>query len=179
MANSKIVEQKAELVNHIADKLTNSPSTIVVDYRGLSVDEVTALRKTAREAGVEYKVYKNTMVTRALDQAGIEGFSEYFVGPTAVAFASEDAVTPAKILDKFAKEHKNLEIKAGIVDGKVIDAAGVTALAKLPSREVLVAQVLGTLNAPIAGLVNVLNGNIRGLAVALNAIAEQKAAQEA
>ncbi len=179
MANSAIIESKAKLVDELADKLKNAPSTIVVDYRGVNVDEVTALRKAAREAGVEYKVYKNTMVKRALDKAGIEGFSEYFEGPTAIAIATEDAVAPAKVLDKYAKEFKNLEIKAGLVDGKVVDVDGVTALAKLPAREVLVAQVLGTLNAPITGLVNVLNGNIRGLAVALNAIAEQKAAQEA
>ncbi|MGI6109731.1 MAG: 50S ribosomal protein L10 [Eubacteriaceae bacterium] len=173
------IELKSQLVSEIAEKLKNSPSTIVVDYRGLNVDEVTNLRKQARDAGVEYKVYKNTMVRRALEQAGIEGMEEYFTGPTAVAFAAEDAVTPAKILNDFTKDHKNLEIKAGLVDGKVVDTAGVVQLAKLPSKEVLIAQVLGGLNAPITGFVGVLNANLRGLAVALGQIAEQKAAAEA
>ena len=173
------IELKAQLVTEIADKLQNSPSPIVVDYRGLNVEEVTDLRKQAREAGIEYKVFKNTMVRRALDQAGIEDLAQYFVGPTAVAFAAEDAVEPAKILSKFAKDHKKLEIKAGLVDGSVIDASGVEKLAKLPAKEVLIAQVLGGLNSPIAGFVGVLNANLRGLAVALGQIAEQKAAAEA
>ncbi len=173
------IEVKQQLVSAISDKLKNSQAAVVVDYRGLNVEEVTELRKLSREAGIEYKVYKNTMMRRALEEAGIDGLTEVFVGPTAIAVSLEDAVAPAKILSEFAKTHKNLEIKAGLVDGKAIDAAGVADLAKLPAREVLIAQVLGGLNAPISGFANVLNGNLRGLAVALNAIAEKKQAEEA
>ncbi|WKY47199.1 50S ribosomal protein L10 [Eubacteriaceae bacterium ES3] len=170
------VEEKQVIVQEIADKFRNSQTAVLVDYRGLNVEEVTELRKKAREAGIDYKVYKNSMMRFAAKETGLEGLLDVMVGPTAVAFCETDPVAPAKLLSEFAKTHKALEIKAGMVDGKVLDVKGVEDLAELPPREVLVAKVLGGLNAPITGFVNVLNGNIRGLVVALNAIAEQKQA---
>lgn len=170
------VAEKQVIVQEIAEKFRNSQTAVLVDYRGLNVEEVTELRKKAREAGIDYKVYKNSMMRFAAKETGLEGLLDVMVGPTAVAFCETDPVAPAKLISEFAKTHKALEIKAGMVDGKVLDVKGVEDLAELPPREVLVAKVLGGLNAPITGFVNVLNGNIRGLVVALNAIAEQKQA---
>ncbi|MBC3795734.1 50S ribosomal protein L10 [Acetobacterium paludosum] len=170
------IEIKQVVVQEIAEKFRNAQTAILVDYRGLNVEEVTELRAKARAAGIDYKVYKNSMMRFAAKETGYEGLLDVLVGPTAVAFCDTDPVAPAKLLNDFAKLHKALEIKAGMVDGKCLDVKGVEALAELPSREVLVARVLGGLNAPISGFVNVLNGNMRGLVVALNAIAEQKQA---
>lgn len=167
---------KEQIVREIREKFEKAVSVIFVDYRGLNVEEVTQLRKKFREAGAEYKVYKNTLMRRALDSLGIEGLDEYLTGPNAVAIGYEDPVTPAKILSEFAKDHEKLEIKVGMVDGRVIGLDRVKALANLPSREVLIAQVLGGLNAPITGFANVLQGNIRKLVYALNAIKDQKSA---
>ncbi len=173
------LEEKIQLVNELADKFGQAKSIIVVDYRGLNVEELNDLRKQTREEDVEYKVYKNTMVRRALDQAEIEGISEYFVGPTAVAISQIDEVTPARILNNFAKDHNNLEIKVGYVSGQPFDLEQVKSLASLPPKEELVAKALGGLNAPITGLAGVLNATIRGLAIALGQIAEQKQNEEA
>ncbi|MGL4283943.1 MAG: 50S ribosomal protein L10 [Eubacterium aggregans] len=169
------IEAKQVIVQEIADKLKNAQGTVVVDYRGLNVEEVTDLRKQARDQGVDYKVYKNSMMRFAAKEAGLEGLLESLVGPTGIAFCESDPVAAAKLFSNFAKEHKALEIKAGVVEGRVLDVAGVDELAKLPPREQLVAKVLGGLNAPIAGFANVLNANLKGLVVAFNAIAEQKA----
>ena len=171
------IEAKQAIVQEIADKMKNAQGTVVVDYRGLNVEEVTELRKKARENNIDYKVYKNSMMRFAAKEAGVEGLLDVLVGPTAIAFCEDDPVAPAKLINDFAGEHKALEIKAGVVEGKVLDVAGVKALAELPPREVLVAKVLGGLNAPISGFANVLNANLKGLVVALNAIAEQKGAE--
>ena len=168
------IEAKQAIVQEIADKMKNAQGTVVVDYRGLNVEEVTELRKKARENNIDYKVYKNSMMRFAAKEAGVEGLLDVLVGPTAIAFCEDDPVAPAKLINDFAGEHKALEIKAGVVEGKVLDVAGVKELAELPPREVLVAKVLGGLNAPISGFANVLNANLKGLVVALNAIAEQK-----
>lgn len=170
---SSKIESKKKLVEEIKEKISESQGIVLVDYRGLNVEEDTELRNQFRKAGVEYKVYKNTMMRFAFKDLGLEDFNKYLVGPSAIAY-SKDPVAPAKITNEFAKKHKNLEIKAGVVDGKVIDIDGVKSLADLPSKEVLIAQVLGGLNGPISGFVNVLQGNIRNLVYALNAIAEQK-----
>ena len=171
------IEAKQAIVQEIADKMKNAQGTVVVDYRGLNVEEVTELRKKARENNIDYKVYKNSMIRFAAKEAGVEGLLDVLVGPTAIAFCEDDPVAPAKLINDFAGEHKALEIKAGVVEGKVLDVAGVKELAELPPREVLVAKVLGGLNAPISGFANVLNANLKGLVVALNAIAEQKGAE--
>lgn len=171
------IEAKKVLVQEIAEKLKNAQSTVVVDYRGLNVEEVTELRSKARDLNIEYKVYKNSLVRFAAKEAGLEGLLEVLVGPTAIALCESDAVAPAKLINDFAGDHKALEIKAGVVEGKVLDVQGVKDLAELPPREVLVAKALGGLNAPIAGFANVLNANLKGLVVALNAVAEKKGAE--
>lgn len=167
---------KEQVVNEIKEKFQRAEAVVLVDYRGLNVAEVTELRKRFREAGADYKVYKNTLMTRALTELGMEGLIPYLTGPNAVALGYDDPVVPAKIISEFAKDHEKLEIKAGMISRKVIGAEGIKSLASLPSKEVLVAQVLGGLNAPITGFVNVLQGNIRNLVYALNAIAEKKTA---
>ncbi len=171
-----VVEQKKQVVQQIKDKIEKAQSVVLVDYRGLNVEEVTDLRKKYTEAGVEYKVYKNTLMRFAFKEAGLEEFNKNLTGPNAIALSYEDAVSAAKITNQYAKENEKLEIKAGIVDGNVIDIEGIKALANIPSREVLIAQVLGGLNSPITGFVNVLQGNIRNLVYVLNAISEQKEA---
>lgn len=170
------LQAKAQIVEEIKEKISSSQSMVLVDYRGLNVAQLTELRKRYRDAGVDYKVYKNTMMRFAFKELGLEEFNEYLKGPSAVAFGINDPVSAAKISTEFAKTNDKLEIKAGIVDGKVISAEGVKNLAELPPREVLIAQVLGGFNAPIQGFANVLQGTIRGLAIALNAIAEKKSA---
>lgn len=171
---SKVMEMKKSVVEEIKGKIDGSQSVVLVDYRGLTVEETTELRKKFREAGVEYKVYKNSMMRFAFKDAGLEEFNEHLKGPNAVAFGIEDPVAPAKITKEFAKDHTNLEIKAGVVDGKIIDLDGIMGLADLPSREVLIAQVLGGLNGPISGFANVLGANIKNLVYALNAIKEKQ-----
>lgn len=165
---SSVIEKKQALVGEIADKLKNSPSTVIVDYRGLSVAQVTELRKQLREAGVEFKVYKNTMTRRAAEQAGIEGLEAFLTGPNAIAFGAEDVVAPAKILNEFAKKNEALEIKAGVLEGNFVSVEEVKALAELPSREGLLSMVLSVLQAPI-----------RNFALATKAVADQKEEQGA
>lgn len=170
------LEEKQQVVEEIRGKFQEAQSAVLVDYRGLNVEEVTQLRSKFREEGVDYKVYKNTMIRFAAKEAGLEGLLEHLVGPTAVAFGMEDPVAAAKIIYDFAKEHEALDIKAGMVDGDVIDVDGVKNLAELPPREILIAKVLGGLNAPISGFANVLQGTVRGLVYALNGVKEQKEA---
>lgn len=158
-----IIAKKAQLVDEVAAKFSESVSVIVVDYRGLTVEEVTELRKQLREANVEMKVIKNSILSRAAEQAGLEGMKDVFTGPTAVAFSKEDVVAPAKIIDEFAEKAKALEIKGGVIEGKVASLEEVVALAKLPSREGLLSMLLSVLQAPV-----------RNVAYAVNAVAESK-----
>ncbi|MBO8172738.1 MAG: 50S ribosomal protein L10 [Bacillaceae bacterium] len=171
------IERKKQIVEEIKEKIEKSESMVLVDYRGLTVDEVDELRRKFRESNVDYKVYKNTMMRFAFKEAGYEEFNTYLTGPNAIAFGFEDAVAPAKITSEFGKEHDALEIKAGIVNGQIVDVDGIKSLADLPSREVLIAQVLGGLNGPISGLANVLQGTIRNLVYALNAVKEKQEAE--
>lgn len=171
------LETKKQVVELMTEKFNGSKSVIITDYRGLTVAEVTELRSKLREAGVEYKVVKNTLLKIAAKNAGIEGADDYFQGPTAVAFGLEDAVSPAQVLSKFAKDHKDLEIKGGILEGNIIGVQEVKALADLPSREVLLGQVASVFQAPIAGLVNVLQGPIRKLGYALEEVRKVQEAQ--
>ncbi len=176
MPNDKVLEQKKAMVEEMSQKLSQAAAGVFVDYRGLTVEEDTKLRNELRAAGVEYKVVKNSILKFAAEQQGLNELDPFLNGPTAVALCESDAVAPAKVLSKFAKDIEALEIKTGFVDGKVIGLDEIKALADLPSKEVLVAKALGGLNAPISGFVNVLNANLRGLAIVLNAIAEQKSA---
>ena len=170
------LQAKVQVIEEIKEKISSSQSMVLVDYRGLNVAQLTELRKRYREAGVDYKVYKNTMMRFAFKELGLEEFNEFLKGPSGVAFGKNDPVSAAKVTTEFAKTNDKLEIRAGIVDGKVIGVEGVKSLAELPSREVLVAQVLAGFNAPIQGFANVLQGTIRGLAIVLNAIVEKQTA---
>ncbi len=174
MPSDKILKEKQAEVACIEESLRTSLATVLVDARGLTVEEDSELRVTLRKAGVQYKVRKNTLAKRAAESLKIENAESFFVGPTAIATCSESFTSAAKILCEYAKKFNALEIKGGIVEGKIISADEVQNLAKLPSKEELIAKVLGGFNAPISGFVNVLNGNLRGLVVALNAIAEKK-----
>lgn len=163
MPSEKILSEKQQYVAALAERLKNSAAGVVVDYKGITVADDTALRKSLREAGVQYEVVKNTMLKLAAKEAGLEGLNSVLEGTTALATSAEDPIAAAKVLGEFAEKNKNFTIKAGFMDGEVIDAAKVTAVGKLPSKEQLVGQLLSVLVAPI-----------RDMAVALNAIAEQK-----
>lgn len=156
------IAKKAAIVEEVTEKFNAAASVVIVDYRGLTVDEVTRLRKQLREANVEMKVIKNSILSRAAKAAGLEGLDEVFTGPTAVAFSNEDVVAPAKIMDEFAKEAKALEIKGGIIEGKVASLEEIHALAKLPNREGLLSMLLSVLQAPV-----------RNVAYAVKAVAEK------
>ena len=149
MANQKILDQKQQIINEIADKVKNSNSVVFFEYQGLTVTETNELRKKLKEADSEYKVYKNTLATRALNDLKIDlGTLE---GPKAIAF-SKDAVAPIKVLADFAKKHTALELKVGIVDGNVTDAAGLKALSTIPSREGLLTMLAGGMIATVKDL---------------------------
>ena len=171
-----ITAAKQAIVAELKEKLTGAKGAVLVNYRGLTVAQDTKLRRQLREAGVEYRVVKNTMTRIAAQEAGLEGLDVYWEGTTAMAISATDPVAPAKIIIDFVKEHKlqALEVKAGLVEGNVIDEKGVKALASLPSREVLIAKMLGSMQSPITGLVNVLQGSIRNLVYALDAVRQQK-----
>ena len=175
MPSEKILQEKQALVAELSDKLSNSVAGVVVSYKGISVADDTQLRRKLREAGVEYAVVKNSLLSRAANNVGLGELDSVLAGSTAIA-TSNDHVAAAKILCEFAEKSKTFEVKAGYVEGKVINAAEVQDLAKMPPKEVLVAKVLGGLNAPITGFVGVLNANLRGLVCALNAIAEKQSA---
>lgn len=159
MANAKIIETKAQHVLEVKEKIEKAKSVIVFDYRGLTVAEVTALRSEMRKANVEYVVLKNNLVHRAAEAAGVgnDTLEGMLKGPSAFAFAYEDAVAPAKILKDTVKKLRKCEIKGGIVEGKVEDAAAINAIADLPPREVLIARLLGSMMSPISGLAIVLD----------------------
>ena len=168
-------EQKQRVVEDIKGKFQNASGVVLADYRGLTVAEVTDLRAQLRAAGIEYRVLKNTMVARAVNEMGLEGLEPYLKGPTAIAFCT-DPVAPARVLVAYAKKKKELTIKAGVVEGKVIPAEGVSSLAELPSREVLLSQVLAGMQAPVTRWVNVLQGPIRKMGYALNDLCRVKEA---
>ena len=150
----KALEVKSLVVSEIVEKLNNSSSAVVVDYKGLTVAEVTELRKVMREAGVDYKVYKNTLVRRAAQEVGIEQFNdELLVGTNAIAFGYEDPVAPARILKKFIETHPKMKLKMGVVEGEFYDEAKIMELANIPSREELIAKLLGSLRAPVSNFV--------------------------
>ncbi|WP_066678834.1 50S ribosomal protein L10 [Clostridium septicum] len=152
--NRQIKEAK---VAEIKEKLEKAQAVVLADYQGLTVEEDTALRKSLREAGVEYKVYKNSLVTLAAKELGINGVEEYLAGPVSIAFGYEDATAPARVLHTFAKDHKKLELKAGIVEGTIYNKAEVEQLATIPPKEVLIAKLLGSFKAPLSNLAYLLN----------------------
>lgn len=158
MANQKIIEQKAQHVAEIVEKIRKAQSFVVFDYRGLTVSEVTELRSNMRKANVEYVVLKNSMVERAAKEAGIDSeINSMLKGPSAFAFGYDDAVAPAKILKEAIKKYKKCTIKGGVVDGVLNDAAGIEVLADLPSREQLLSRMLGSMMSPVTKLAIVLD----------------------
>lgn len=158
MANIQNIQAKAAQVEEVVSKIQAAQSLVVFDYRGLNAEEVTNLRSDMRKAGVEYVVLKNGIVERAAKAAGIqESFCELLKGPSAFAFGVEDAVAPAKVLKEAVKKYKKCEIKGGLINGVVTDAAGMNTLADLPSREVLLARMLGSMLSPVSGLAIVLD----------------------
>ncbi len=151
------VELKAPIVEEIQANIKDAKSIVVVDYRGLTVEQDTALRKTLRENNVTYKVYKNTLIKRAIAGSEFEGLNDSLEGPTAIAISTEDATAPARVICKFAKDAPKLEVKAGIVEGSVYDAKGIAQVATVPSREELIGKLLGSIQSPISNLARVLN----------------------
>ena len=158
-----IIAKKAEQVAIVAEKMKAAASIVVVDSRGLTVDQDTVLRRNLRESGVEFKVIKNSILTRAAEEAGLEDLKGLFVGPSAVAFSNEDVIAPAKILNDFAKNAEALEIKGGAIEGAVASKEEIVALATLPNREGLLSMLLSVLQAPV-----------RNVAYAVKAVAESK-----
>ena len=169
-------EQKVAKVEELTEKLKASSALLVADYRGLTVAEARKLRNEMREAGADFEVVKNSLVERAADAAAVEDLKQYLDGPTAIAFCHEEAAAPAKVLTRFARELKPLEIKGGILDGNSIDMETVKFLASLPPRDVLLGQLAGAMQGPIRGLATVCAGPIRSLVTTLSRIQEQKEA---
>ena len=165
------LEAKKLVVEEIKEKFSKAKTIAFVDYRGITVGEDTELRRKFRENGCDYKVYKNRLMLKALSDLGIECPANYFEGTTAVAIGYEDEVAPAKIVCNFVKENKKMAIKFGILNGTSVDAKNIEALATLPSKEELIAKLLGTLNNTASSLCRVLTAPSRGLVVALNAVA--------
>ena len=158
-----IIAKKAEQVDAVAEKMKAAASIVVVDSRGLTVEQDTVLRRNLRENGVEFKVIKNSILTRAAEEAGLEDLKGLFVGPSAVAFSNEDVIAPAKILNDFAKNAEALEIKGGAIEGAVSSKEEIAALASLPNREGLLSMLLSVLQAPV-----------RNVALAVKAVADNK-----
>ncbi len=176
MPNEKTLSEKKAIVTELTEKL-KSTGGVLVDYSGITVAEDTEMRKAMRAIGIDYAVVKNTLTRFAIKNVGFDALDHHLNGTTALAVSATDPVAAAKIINQYAsKKDAKIKVKAGFVSGKLITAAEVKALAELPPKEVLIAQVLGTMIAPISGLANVLNANIRGLAVALQAIADKKSA---
>ncbi len=167
--------QKHELVKELIEKIKAAKSVVFVDFKGLKVKDATILKRSLRAAGVEYVVVRKTLIDIALKNAGIEGANIAKVeGQVALSLSNLDEVAAAKIIDTFAKTNENVKMLGGVLGTQLMNAAEVKALAKVPSKEQLLGQLVGTLNAPISGFVNVLAGNLRGLVQVLNAISEVK-----
>lgn len=167
-------EEKAGQVDALRERLRHAVAAILTDFRGLNVREIVALRDRLREAGVEYKVVKNTLLERAAESLGIDGLAPYLEGPTAVAFSRDDPVSPARILYEYIRQMRKLEVKGGLVEGRILSAAEVKALAALPPKAQMLAMALGSLKSPMYGLAGVLVGLQRNLVYALDQIRQQR-----
>ena len=174
MANAKVIDRKKKVVDQLKEKIETSSVMVISDYRGVTVKQITELRSKLYQHESEFKVIKNTLMNRALAAAGHEALNEHLAGPVGILFGYKDPVEPLKALVEFIEDNEKGEIKAGIVEKTVIDKKGIESMSKLPGREVLIAKVVGGFQAPIAGLVNVLQGNLRNLVYALNAIKDKK-----
>ena len=180
MPSAKVLEQKKQVVADLVERLNASCAGVIVDYKGINVTDDTALRKELREAGVEYTVVKNTLLRLAIASTELSGLESVLDGTTAIATSADDYVAAARILCKFAETHNGFEIKNGFLDKEVIDVAKINGLAKLPSREVLLAQVLGAFQAPISAFARAIQAIVdkSGEEVAEEATEEAPAAEE-
>ncbi len=173
------VELKQPIVDEISENIKDAQSVVLVDYRGLTVDQDTQLRKNLREAGVIYKVYKNTYMTRAFKGTDFEALAPFLEGPSAVAISKDDATAPARVLAEFAKKADKLEIKGGVVEGTLYDAKGMATISSIPSREVLLGRLLGSWKSPVTNFARVMNQLAeKGGASACAASAEEAPAAE-
>ena len=152
MPSKSILEQKQAIVADLAEKIKNSPAGVVVNYQGITVEDDTKMRKALREAGVNYMVMKNSLTGRACDEVGMSDMKQYLTGMTAIAIATDNAVAPAKVLKEYAEKIESFQILAGYLDGKVVDVEVVKQLADIPSKEVLIAKLLGSIKSPLYGL---------------------------
>lgn len=171
--------EKVDKVEELTAAMSNAKAIYLADFTGLDVAKVTGLRNKLRDAEVGYQVVKNRLAKRAAAEAGISGLDEHLVGPTAIAFTSEDPIAPAKILQDFADEGDTLSIKSGFMDGQVLSPDEIKALSKLPSREELLGKVLGSVQSPMYGLAGVLNGLLRNLVGVIGAIEEKQKSGDA
>ena len=156
MASAAIQSQKALIIDEISEAIKDAESIVVVDYRGLTVEQDTQLRKSLREEGVNYKVYKNTFITSAIKGTGFEELTTYLEGPTAIAISKSDATAPARVIAKFAKTAPKLEVKGGIVEGNLYDAKGIASVATIPSRDELLSRLLGSMQSPVTNFARVI-----------------------
>ena len=171
-------QEKSQEIEALKSELQSKPPTFVLAYRGLTVNQVVALRKKVRATSSRYRVVKNRLALRVIKGTPYEGLAQHFEGPTAIAYSSKDPSALAKALEEFTKDNQGLQVKAGLVDGRVIDPQAIKALASLPTREVLVASLLAVLNGPMVRLVTVMKSPARGLVRALDEIARKKPATQ-
>lgn len=170
-------EKKTEVVADVTEIVARSSAMYFTDFSGLTVGEATELRRELRKSGVEYKVVKNTLIKKALEQVtGYDKVYDKLVGPTGIAFAFDDAVVPAKVIDKFTTKHKKLSLKVAVLDKQVYDGAKLKELASIPSKKELMASILGSVQAPIAGVPTVINAVLRDIVSVVEAIEKKKAA---
>ena len=171
-------EQKGEIVAELTDRLSQSPNIYLTDFTGVNVGSITEFRRQLRAAGVEYTVVKNTLALRALEAASVSGIEDVFAGPTAFVFAGDDPLAAAKVLTEFSKKHEKFTVKAGLVDGQQVTAADVKRLASLPSRDEMLGQVAGLMQAPLQSFVGALDGLLYQMVGVLDALREQRATAE-
>ncbi len=179
MPSNSILEQKQAIVAELAEKLKNSPAGVVVNYQGITVENDTKMRKALREAGVDYTVMKNSLTGRACDEVGLSDMKQYLTGMTAIAIGTTDAIAPAKVLKEYAEKIESFEILAGYLDGKVVDVQTVNQLADIPSKEVLIAKLLGSIKSPLYGLAYALQAVVDKAPEAEAAPATEEAAPAA
>ncbi len=178
MGNAKILEKKKEGLKQLVEKINSARVLILADYCKLTVKEITDLRRMLRTEGSEYNVVKNTLLKRAVDEIGFSNLKEYLEGPTALLLGYKDPISPLKVLVKFVKEIEKGSIKAAVIEKAYVDKEQIQAIAKLPSREDLIAKVVLAFKSPMFGLVNVLQGNLRSLVYVLNSIREKKGGEK-
>ncbi len=171
--------EKESQVAEIRERLSRARAVVLTDYRGLNVGEISDLRGRLRKAGAEYRVVKNTLVEIAAESLGLPSLEQYLAGPTAAAFSYDDPTAPARVIQEFIRQTRKLEVKGGLVEGRVLDARGVAALADLPTRPELVARVVGGVQAPLRGVVGVLSATLRSLVYALSAVREKREGEAA